>query len=425
MTEKFLHYLWRMKLLNNHALLTSEDEKISIITAGELNHDAGPDFLNAKIRIGETLWAGNIEIHVKSSEWKTHRHQDDKAYDNIVLHVVYENDAPISREDGSRIPCLEIKNHFDTSIYEQYQVLMRSNTWIPCEQQINKVPAIFIQQWLHRLLAERMERKIQPILSSLQENQQNWEETCYQFIAMAYGARINAAPFQMLARSLPVKVLAKHKNNLFKLEALLFGTAGFLDEKFTDDYPDTLKKEFSFLKKKYGLQPLKKHAWKFLRLRPANFPTIRLAQFAHLLFRSSHLFSRIITPCATENYFSLFEDEASSYWDNHYRFDKTSKTRKKTFGRASIELLLINTIAPFLFVYGKLHGESNHCDRAFSLLEELGAEKNNVLQNWHRLNLQANTAFESQALLQLHHSYCKNFRCLDCAIGHQILKTAP
>ncbi|HUM47668.1 MAG TPA: DUF2851 family protein, partial [Chitinophagales bacterium] len=247
MTEKFLHYLWRMKLLKNNILETESGEKIQIIVAGELNTDAGPDFLNARIKVGGTLWAGNIEIHLKSSDWKAHGHQRDQSYDNIILHVVYENDQPVLREDGTSIPCLEIKNYFEPAIYEKYQLLMQSSTWIPCEHHIHKSPAIIIQQWLHRLLIERMEEKIQPILFALQENQHNWEETFYQFLAMSYGARVNAAPFHQLARALPVKVLAKHKNNLFQLEALLFGTAGFLDENFSDDYPNDLKKEFSFL----------------------------------------------------------------------------------------------------------------------------------------------------------------------------------
>ncbi|MEO6167877.1 MAG: DUF2851 family protein [Chitinophagales bacterium] len=421
MTEKFLHYLWRMKLLKNNILQTESGEKIQIIAAGELNTNAGPDFLNGRIKIGETLWAGNIEIHLKSSDWSAHGHQHDRAYDNIVLHVVYENDRPVCREDGSSIPCLVVKNYFDSSIYEKYQLLMQSSTWIPCEQHIHKSPAIIVQQWLNRLLIERMEEKIQPILSALQENQNNWEETFYQFLAMSYGARVNAEPFQRLARAIPVKVLAKHKNNLFQLEALLFGTAGFLDEKFTDDYPNELKKEFSFLRKKYGLQSLKKHTWKFLRLRPANFPSIRLAQFAQLIFKASHLFSKILEAGNVNHFTLLFESTASSYWNNHYRFDHSSADRKKSLGSASAELLLINTIAPFLFVYGKSRDENIYCERAFTILEQLSAENNTILKNWKELGIKAHTAFESQALLQLHNSYCKNFRCLDCAIGHQLL----
>ncbi len=423
MTEKFLHYLWRMKLLQNNALQTVDGEKIFILHAGLYNTDSGPDFLNAKIRIGATLWAGNIEIHLRASDWKMHKHQSDKAYDNVVLHVVYENDTCINREDGSTIPCLEIKNHFNAGIYAQYQSLMASTSWIPCASQLHKVPALLVEQWLQRLMVERLEEKTLPILGEFHENQRNWEETFYHFLAMAFGNRVNAAPFYLLARSLPVKVLAKHKNSLFQLEALLFGTAGFLHEKFSDSYPNELKKEFGFLQKKYGLQPLKKHPWKFLRLRPANFPTVRLAQFAQLIFKSSHLFSQILGITAAKDLVACFETEASAYWDDHYRFDKPSTHLKKKFGKSSIDSLFINTIVPFLFVYGKFRDENEYCDRAFMLLDSIKAEKNKVSANWDKLGISASSAFTSQALLQLHKSYCQHFRCLECTIGHRILNT--
>lgn len=421
MTEKFLHYLWSMKLLKNNFLQTESGEKIQIIHAGEYNTNAGPDFLNARIRIGDTLWAGNVEIHMKSSAWNAHRHQNDKAYDNIVLHVVYKNDQPVSREDGSTIPCLIVKHQFDTNIYANYQSLMGSNSWIPCERHLYKVPSIVLQQWLHRLQVERIEEKIQPILAALTENQHNWEETFYQFLATAFGARINAEPFLQLTRALPVKVLARHKNNLFQLEALLFGTAGFLEEKFADAYPNELKKEFSFLKKKYGLEPVKKHIWKFLRLRPANFPSIRIAQFAQLIYKSSHLFSKITESREISNLAPFFEVTASAYWDDHYRFDHTSISRQKSFGTTAISLLLINTVVPFLFLFGKYRDEDAYCERALDVLEHVPAEDNKILKNWSLMGIQAANAFESQALLQLHNNYCKNFRCLDCAVGHKVL----
>lgn len=421
MTERFLHYLWKMKLFHSGDLKTSGGEDIQIIAAGEYNTDAGPDFLNARVKIAGTLWAGNVEIHLKSSDWMLHHHQSDKAYDNIILHVVYENDSSISRMDGSPIPCLEIKGLFDAGLYETYQTLMQSPSWIPCERHLQKVEPITIYQWLHRMLLERLEAKIQPIFLALEENHDNWEETFYQFLAQAFGAKVNSGPFNLLARSLPVKVLAKHKNNLFQIEALLFGTAGFLDEKFSDEYPNQLRKEFNFLKKKYGLQPLKKHLWKFLRLRPANFPTIRLAQLAQLVFKSSHLFSKILETADVKSIASFFEVEPSDYWIDHYRFDKISSNKKKSFGDTSIDLLLINTIAPFLFVYGKLRGEEVFISRSLQLLEDIPAGKNNITNGWQQLGINGRSAFDSQALLQLRNNYCKNYRCLDCAIGHKVL----
>lgn len=423
MTEKFLHYLWSMKLLHSAGLQTTTGEKITVIKSGEWNTDAGPDFINAKIMIGETLWAGNVEIHLKASDWKTHQHHQDGAYDNIILHAVYDNDVPAVRSDGSIIPCLEMKNHFDASLYERYSTLLASKTWIPCERQLHQVPEFIRLQWMHRLLVERMEEKIQPVLAALEENKHNWEECFYQSVAMSFGNRINTLPFLLLAKALPVKVLARHKNNLFQLEALLFGTAGFLDESFTDEYPNLLKQEFRFQKKKYGLQPLKKHAWKFLRLRPANFPTIRIAQFARLVNKSSHLFSQMIAADNAKALTALFGTTASEYWNTHYRFDKVSNAKIKEFGSASINLLLVNTVSPFLFVYGRKKSDDLYIERSLELLTHLKAEKNAITDRWLQSGIRAKSAFESQALLQLYHDYCKHFRCLECAIGHRILNT--
>lgn len=421
MTEKFLHYLWKMKLLQMNSLHVASGEKIMLLKTGEHNHNAGPDFLNARIKIGETEWAGTVEIHVKASEWNTHHHQHDSAYNNVVLHVVHENDAEVFHQDGTPVMCAEVRDQFDAALFLSYQSLMNSATWIACEKNISRVNELTIQQWLHRMMIERMEEKTQPIMTSLEEHHNNWEEVFYQFIAGAFGAKVNAEPFKMLARNLPVKILAKHKNSLFQLEALLFGVAGFLDEKFIDDYPQQLKKEFSFLQKKYELHSMKKHVWKFLRLRPASFPNIRIAQFAQLVFSSTHLLSKILETQDVKKLFALFDYEPSEYWLTHYRFDKLSSPKQKPFGENAITLLLINTVAPFLFVYGKLRDEETYTIQSLHLLEQLAAEKNQIITRWKRSGVTAKNAFESQALLQLKNNYCANFRCLDCAIGHKIL----
>ncbi|MBA2422527.1 MAG: DUF2851 family protein [Chitinophagales bacterium] len=423
MTERFLHYLWKMKLLNNNHLTTTEGSTVRIISSGEHNSDSGPDFHQARIKIDETTWVGNVEIHLRSSDWLSHHHHEDKAYDNVILHVVYVDDDPVLRQDGSKIPCLEIRDRYDAAIYENYQSLMQSPLWIPCEHQIKKVNEITIHQWLNRLTAERLEAKIQPILHTLKENENNWEQTFYEFVAMSYGSKVNAEPFRLLARALSVKVLARHKNNLFQLEALLFGTAGFLNEQYSDSYPEELRKEWGFLQMKYGVTPLKKHLWKFLRLRPANFPTVRIAQMAQLIFKSAHLFSRILETTESKTIASFFKAEASEYWSSHYLFDKLSDDKNKSFGKSSAELILINTVAPFIFVYGKLRDEQEYCDRAIKILEHISAERNNIIENWKRMGISPANAFDSQALLQLRNCYCKNFRCLDCAIGHKILLT--
>ncbi len=421
MTEKFLHYLWKMKLYNHENLRTTSGEKIRVITAGEHNHNAGPDFLNAKIKIGETLWAGTVELHLKSSDWLQHAHNRNAAYHNVVLHVVYENDKKIMRDDGAEISCLELKGRFDSGIFDAYSRLMNNTDWIPCKPQLVKISSITMEQWLHRMMIERLEEKTLQITASLQANQSNWENTFYEFLAQSFGAKINAEPFRMLARSLPVKVLAKHKNSLLQLEALLFGTAGFLNESYADEYPAGLKKEFDFLRKKYDLQPLRKHQWKFLRLRPANFPTIRIAQFAQLVFKSSHLFSKILETKNAVDIIKLFEVVPSPYWETHYQFDKLSTTKQKTLGDDAIDLIIINMVAPFLFVYGKLRDEDAYMQQALNLLEKIKAEKNSIITEWKASGVKVKSAYESQALLQLRNVYCKNFRCLDCSIGHKLL----
>jgi hypothetical protein len=335
--------------------------------------------------------------------------------------VVYENDAEVFHDDGTPVMSLEVKNHFDQMLFDSYQSLMNSASWIPCANNLSGVSALIINQWLHRLMIERLEEKTQSIIESLHENQNNWEETFYQFIAAAFGAKVNADPFRMLARALPVKILAKHKNSLFQLEALLFGTAGFLDERFKDDYPNQLKKEFNFLKKKYSLEPVKKHVWKFLRLRPANFPTVRIAQFAQLVCNSIHLLSKILETNNVKNLRLLFDCEPSEYWLTHYRFDKLSPLQQKSLGDDATGLLLINTIAPFLFVYGKMKDEENYVSQSLQLLEQLPSENNQIITHWKQSGIAASSAFESQALLQLKNHYCSNFRCLECSIGHKIL----
>jgi len=423
MTEKFLHYLWKMKLLHPDHLHTASGEKIQILKAGEHNHNAGPDFLNARIKIGNTEWAGTIEIHVKSSEWNIHGHQHDSAYNNVILHAVYLDDSEVFHADGTPVLSLEVKDRFDPGLFDSYQLLMSSASWIPCEKQLPAVNTITVNQWLHRLMIERLEEKTQPIIESLKENQNNWEETFYQFISAAFGAKVNADPFRMLASALPLKILAKHKNSLLQLEALLFGTGGFLDEKFADDYPNQLKKEFDFLRKKYAIQPMKKHLWKFLRLRPANFPTIRLAQFAQLVFNSNHLLSKILETQDVKTLFSYFNCEPSLYWLTHYRFDKASSERRKSMGEDAISLLLINMVAPFLFVYGKMKDEEAFINQSLHLLEQLPPEQNQIIMRWKQSGVNTKSAFDSQALLQLKNQYCANFLCLDCAIGHKILYT--
>ncbi len=424
MKEDFLHYLWRMKRFDMNALTTTEGESIMILESGEHNHNAGPDFLNAKLQIGNTVWAGNVEIHVLASEWIAHKHQNDLAYNNVILHVVLEEDKVIHRNTGGRIPCLELKKRIPPKLISKYEKLIHNEFWIPCQHHIHKVKEITKNIWLDRLLVERLERKTNAIVQSLSNNNNNWEESFYLFLARSFGVKHNADAFEQLARILPFQILLKHKSSLLQIEALLFGQAGLLEQAFNDDYPNKLKKEYLFLKEKFNLQPMNPAGWKFMRMRPANFPSIRIAQFAVLIFQSHHLFSKALAAQNVKEFENMLDLKLSNYWLTHYTFDKESTKRKKSLGKQTIHLFIINTIAPFLFIYGKMKDEQQYKDKALRLLESMDAEKNSIIKKWIGLGFEVSTAYETQALIQLKGNYCDKKKCTQCAIGNSILKEA-
>ena len=423
MKEDFLHYLWRMKRFDlSQRLLTTQNETLQILQFGTHNSHAGPDFLDARIKIGDTLWAGNVEIHVNSSEWYAHGHETDKAYDNVILHVVLEEDRPILRTNGTRIPCLELRRLIPHKVQTVYQKLQHNAHWIPCQHHFYTVSEMTKNLWLDRMAVERLERKTEEIAKILMQNKNNREETFYRFLARNFGVKVNAFPFEMTAQSLPLLTLAKHKDNLQQIEALLFGQAGLLEEDFTEDYPNALKKEYAFLRKKHNLTPIPGQAWRFLRMRPANFPTVRLAQFATLIHQSVHLFSKILEAKDAEEIEQLFIAEPSEYWKTHYVFDKESDEKEKRLGRSTIHLFIINTIVPFLFLYGKDKADESYKDRAFALLESLPPEKNSIIKGWKNLGMKPDSAYRTQALLELKNEYCNAKRCLECAVGNKILR---
>jgi hypothetical protein len=420
--EDLLQYLWRTKRFDLHDLQTTEGDAIEIQDFGTPNHHAGPDFLNAKIKINNTLWAGNVEMHVRASDWLLHGHTQDLAYDNVILHVVFEEDKPIYQMGSERMPCLELRSRIPLKIANTYQKLLHNEYWIPCQAHFSEVAEMTKAFWLDRLLVERLEHKTKAIEIAWRYNNNDWEETFYQFLASNFGVKVNAEPFECLARSLPQRILSKHKDSLFQIEALLFGQAGMLNYAFEDDYPEQLKKEYQFLKAKYQLQPIEVISWKFMRLRPANFPTIRLAQLAQLVHQSSHLFSRILEIETIVEIEALFKVQPSAYWENHYLFDKPSEKRSKAMGKKTINLLIINTLSPFLFLYGTKRGIQSYRDRAIKWLETIPAEENNIIENWQQLGMQPKSAYETQALIQLKNEYCNTKNCLNCAIGNAILK---
>jgi hypothetical protein len=421
MNEDFLHHLWKFRLYNSIGLKTTVGEELQILKTGQHNTDGGPDFFNSQIKIGKTKWAGNVEVHLKSSDWKKHAHDKDGAYKNVILHVVYENDEDVFSSDGNKIAALELKDRFNPKIYENYLKLIESKEWIPCQKYISNVDRITITSWLERLLVERLESKTQLILDSLKLNRNNWEETFYQHLAKNFGFKTNAVPFELLVKSLQLNYLAKHKDHLLQIEALLYGQAGLLDKKFKDDYPNALKKEYAFLQKKYSLKPIDGSLWKFLRLRPGNFPTIRIAQFAQLIYKSSKLFSKILEQEDIEVIKSFFEVSTSDYWKSHFTFDKPSTNREKTLGNDSAAIIIINTIVPLIFAYGKQWQSAEHEERVLQMLEQLSPEKNSIIDNWNDLGIKAVNAADTQSLLQLKNEYCSKKKCLVCGIGSKII----
>lgn len=423
MTEKLFQFIWQHKLFaNQEPLYTREGEKVTILHSGTLNTHAGPDFLEAKIKLNDTLWAGHIELHLKSSDWNKHKHQMDKSYSNLILHVVYEYDEPISTQGNLTFSTLELKTHIHNALCDRYEKLMTEKQDIPCSALLAQINTITVNQQLDRMLAERLEQKTEYIQDLLERFQHNWQEVFYIELARGFGLHINQDTFERLALQTPLKLFAKHKHQLLQIEALLFGQAGFLNEYFDESYPMAMQQEYIHLKKLYGLHALEKHQWKFLRLRPANFPTLRLAQFAHVLHDSTHLFSKVTEANTIKELEALFQVDVSLYWLTHYTFKEETEPKKKSLGKTFIRLLLINVVIPTVFIYGKLQGKYQYCDKAIEWLKALPAEKNSILEQWAKAGITCQHAADSQALLQLKKHYCDKKRCLDCAIGYSILK---
>lgn len=422
MNEKLLWYLWKFRLLNSE-LHTTSGKALTILQPGLQNTDSGPDFFNARIKIGNTTWAGNVEIHVLSSDWFVHHHQNDPAYDNIILHVVFENDRDIHRKNGEPIPVLELKNQFDKRILEKYNDYLRNLRRIPCENDISKTDYFTLLSWLERLTIERLEMKAASMNRQLELHQYDFQEVFYQKMARYFGFHANNDAFELLSKSMPLKIVAKHAENLMQIEALLFGQAGLLSARYHDEYPRKLLDEYRFLSSKYGLMPLNKKVWRFMRMRPANFPTLRISQFANLIVRSSALLHKIIVEENLNNLNTLFSVKASEYWERHYRFDVPAEKKKsRKLGQSSIDILLINTIIPFTFIYGAIHNKPDLKEKAVEWLGQIKAENNTFTRLFSALGIPAENAMHSQAMVQLKTNYCDNKRCLECAIGHFLLK---
>ena len=417
MTERLLQYIWQFRHFNSTVLQTTQLQHIQIIHPGTYNTNQGPDFLNAKIKVEKTVWAGSIEIHLNSSDWKAHGHSSDKNYNNVILHVVWNHDADLSLP----FPTLELQYRVSNILLSRYQDLMQSQQFIPCQNHISNIPSITFTAWKERLLAERLQQKANYIQQFLQKNNQHWEETFWWLLARNFGIKINSDAFEKIAQSLSINILAKHKNQLLQLEALLFGQAGLLEGQFIDDYPNMLRKEYLFLQKKYGLQKVHIPLY-FLRMRPANFPTVRLAQLAALINESQHLFSKIKEAENIGQIEKLLHVTANDYWHYHYIPDEPTAFKKKTLGKQMLQNILINTVVPMLYAYGYFNNNDDFKNKALQWMEQIAAEKNSISKGFQELGVQNKTAFDSQALIQLKNEYCNHRHCLQCAIGNKILK---
>ena len=422
MTEEFLQFVWEQKLFNTGNLKTVTGKTLEIIEAGTLNTDSGPDFFNARIKMDNTIWAGNIEIHKMASDWYRHQHQEDEAYDTVILHVVHRYDQQILRSDGEEIPTLvlPVPDH----VLANYQQLINSAAWIPCQEKIHLMDEFVLKIGFNRLMIERLQERTSEITERLKQNNHDWNETFYQLLARSFGFKTNAVPFELLAKSTPPGILGKHRDNLLQLEALLFGQSGLLHQELLgDNHYLKLRAEYEFLAGKYHLKPIAGYLWKFLRIRPVNFPTIRIAQFAALFYKNDRIFSILNENISLSQLKELFNVTASPYWNNHYRFNQVSGNGPKHLGETAADGLIINCVIPFIFVYGEQTEKYFLKDKALEWLDQLPSEENLIVSGWNNLGIFASTAFESQALLQLKNRYCDRKRCLHCHIGSKLIRS--
>lgn len=417
--ESFLHFIWKFGLFDKENFYTIENEKVEIISLGIHNTDAGPDFLNAKLRIGETIWAGNVEMHHKTSDWYKHAHHTNEQYNNVILHVVTQQDGSTLPKNGNAIPTALLR--YNLAMEEQYKQLMDSQALRTCSPFIKELDSFQLRHFLSRLLVERLEKKAKSILDTLSQTENDWRQAFHRLLFRSFGFNTNASAFELLAQCTPPQAIAKHRNSLIQIEALLFGQAGFLNEKPTDEYQAQLAQEYAFLQRKFDLHPMEKHVWMLLRMRPGNFPTIRIAQLAMLLHKTENLADRILSHGELQDYETLLDVTASNYWDTHYLFGKESARRTKSLGKQSIERIIINTLVPYLFTYGMERKNEALKEKSLRLLEQLPAEQNSVLEQWQGVGIKAENGFFSQALLQMKKEYCDKKRCLACIIGKQIV----
>jgi len=422
MKEDFLHHIWQFKKFNFSDLETVQGEKLTIINSGQYLQKAGPDFFNSQISIGNQKWAGNVEIHLKSSDWYVHHHEQDTNYDNVILHVVWQHDTEVFRKDNSEIPVLELKKYVSKKTLENYMDLTSAKTWIFCEREIANINDFVFKNWQEKLFFERLERKSIPIQKILEETENDWEATLFCLLAKNFGLNTNGEIFLKIAQSIPFSIIRKESFEVENLEALFFGRIGLLESESEDLYFKDLKFRYNYAFTKYQFQKVYIDQVQFFKHRPDNFPTIRLSQLANLYHSRLNLFSSIINAKSLTEYYKIFKIQVSDYWKTHYQFDKISPKKIKSLTTSFIDLLLINTIIPLKFAYAKSQGK-DISEELIDLLEAIQAEKNVIIDKFSNFGIESKNAYESQSLLQLKNEYCNQKRCMECAIGLELMKS--
>ena len=422
MQEDFIHYLWKFKQLSGQELLTTEGKEIKIKSLGTHNFFSGPDFFNGRVEIDGQDWAGNIEMHVKASDWYLHGHDDDPSYDNVILHVVWMHDAEITRRDGVNIPVLEVSKYVDEHLVQSYRKLfaVKNDQFINCENQFSSVDDFKRDQWLEKLFFERLEYKSDRIKHILQQNNNDWEATFFQLLARSFGTKTNADAFEQLASGMDQAVIRKLAKDAFQLESVLLGQCGLLEVKRKDSYYKELVNEFAFAKAKHNLQP-SLTPMKFFRLRPANYPTIRISQLSRLYQKNPMLFGEVLLSKSRQEIHMLFEVKAAKYWDTHHVFDKETEEREKTLTSDFIDLLIINCIVPIKFMHAQFVGKDK-TEELMELMYELKPEKNTIVSGFKKL-FKVENSLTTQSLLHLKPNYCDKNRCLSCDIGVALLRS--
>ena len=418
--EQLLHYVWKHKIFPLKELKTTTGQQVEVIDTGLANTDAGPGFFNAKLKLDGVIWIGNIEIHERSSDWFKHGHHADAGYNSVILHIASEIDTEISRSNGERIP--QIQLICPEAVRTNYKELLETASYPPCYRIIPSLSPFTAHSWMSALQMERFEQKATLLNERLKRCQGNWEDAFFITLARNFGFGLNGDAFETWAHQLPFRAVDKHRNDLFQIEAIFFGQAGILEDSDGDGYYLRLKKEYTYLQHKFGLIPMDASLWRFLRLRPANFPHIRIAQLACLYHRAYGLLSRIMETETLQGVRDILKGGTSEYWLTHYTFGGSSPSRPKTLSNTSLDLLIINTVVTFLYAYGLHKGNRVLCARAGSFLEELKAENNYITRMWEQCGMKASNAADSQALIQLKKEYCDKKKCLYCRIGYEYLK---